>query len=140
MAGRYTPFMTRYGEYFWDNAFQPIDADATGWRIDDQPKLLWKPYLRARRTAHGVTQTAVQLISPPVNDECAPTKNAQSTPWSTGVTVHKRGTTPPTVWRLSAEPDIQCEKLAARPDGDGFTVTIPEHRLWTLLVWEEAGQ
>ena len=140
MAGRYTPFMTRYGEYCWDNAFQPIDADATGWRIDDQPKLLWKPYLRARRTANGVTQTAVQLISPPVNDECAPTKNAQSTPWSTGITVHKRGTTAPTVWRLSAEPDVQCEKLAARPDGDGFTVTIPEHRLWTLLVWEEAGQ
>jgi len=41
---------------------------------------------------------------------------------------------------LSAEPDLQCEKLEARRDGDGYTVTIPEHRLWTTLVWEEAAR
>ena len=40
--------------------------------------------------------------------------------------------TPPTVWRLSAEPDLQCEKLAARRDGDGFTSDNSRtHRLWT---------
>jgi hypothetical protein len=137
MAGRYAAFMTRYGEYCWDNAFQPIDADAAGVSIDDHDRLLWKPYLRARRTGSGTTQTVVQLISPPLNDEVAPRKVAQSTPWSTGLTVHKRGTALPTVWRLSAEPDVQCEKLAAHPEGDGFTVTVPEHRLWTILVWEE---
>ena len=139
MTGRYTPFMTRYGEYCWDIAFQPVDAAAAGVSIDDKSPLLWKPYLRARRTATGATQTVVQLISPPLNDGVAPITGAQLTPWATGVTVHKRGTALPVVWRLSAEPDVQCEKLAVRPEGDGFTVTIPEHRLWTLLVWEEAA-
>jgi len=133
MAGRYTAFMTRFGEYSWDNGFQPIKPD--DFTIEE--KFLWKPYLRARTTA-GKTQTVVQLISPPLNEECAPAKGAQCTPWSTGIKVHKRGTAPPTVWRLSAEPNVQCEKLEARKEGDGFTVTVPEHRLWTLLVWEEA--
>ena len=132
MVGRYSAFMTRYGEYFWDNAFVPVAPD--DFTIDD--KFIWKPYLRARQLA-GQTQTVVQLITPPQNDDCAPNPG-QSTPWSTGVTVHKRGTAPPTVWRLCAEPDVQCEKLAPRRDGDGFTVTIPEHRLWTMLVWEDA--
>ena len=140
MPGNYTAFMTRYGEYCWDIAFQPVAADAAGVTIDDKYQLLWQPFLRARRTATGATQTVVQLVSPPVNDEVAPVTGARSTPWATGVTVHKRGTAPPVVWRLSAEPDVQCEKLEPHQEGDGFTVTIPEHRLWTVLVWEEAAQ
>ena len=131
MAGRYTAFMTRYGEYCWDNAFVPVAPD--DFTIDD--KLLWKPYLRARQRA-GKTQTVVQLITPPQNDNCAPNPG-QSTPWSSGVTVHKRGTALPVIWRLCAEPDVQCEKLEPKREGDGYTVTIPEHRLWTILVWEE---
>ena len=138
MPGKYTAFMTRYGEYCWDIDFKPMEADAAGVTIDDKLQLLWKPYLRARRTATGKTQTVVQLISPPLNDDVAPVTGAQSTPWATGITVHKRGTAPPAVWRLSAEPDVQCEKLDPRRDGDGFTITIPEHRLWTVLVWEDA--
>jgi len=136
MPGNYTAFMTRYGEYCWDIAFKPIAPD--DFTVDE--KLLWKPYLRSRRTATGATQTVVQLISPPLNDDVAPVTGAQSTPWATGITVHKRGTAPPVVWRLSAEPDVQCEKLEPHREGDGFTVTIPEHRLWTVLVWEEAAQ
>lgn len=128
MPGAYTAFMTRYGEYTWDNGFQPIPPD--DFTIDE--KILWKPYLRARKN-----QTVLQLISPPLDDNCAPNPGV-STPWITGLTVHKRGTAPPTVWRLSAEPVVQCEKLEARREGDGYTVTIPEHRLWTVLVWEEA--
>ena len=138
MPGKYTAFMTRYGEYCWDIDFKPMEADAAGVTIDDKLQLLWKPYLRARRTATGKTQTVVQLISPPLNDDVAPVTGAQSTPWATGITVHNRGTAPPAVWRLSAEPDVQCEKLDPRRDGDGFTITIPEHRLWTVLVWEDA--
>ena len=138
MPGQYTAFMTRYGEYCWDIDFKPIEADAVGVTIDDKYQLLWKPYLRARRTATGGTQTVFQLINPPLNNEVAPITGAKSTPWSTGITVHKRGTALPTVWRLSAEPDVQREKLEPRRDGDGFTITIPEHRLWTVLVWEEA--
>ena len=139
MAGRYAPFMTRYGEYCWDNAFQPITPAAAGLSIDEKYHLLWKPYTRSRQTATGTTQTVLQLITPPVNDDCAPTNGARSTPWTTGITVHKRGPAPPTVWRLSAEPDLQCEKLEPRREGDGFTITIPEHRLWTVLVWEETA-
>jgi len=131
MAGRYAAFMTRFGEYLWDNAFTPIAPDD----FTTDEKFLWKPYLRTRQLA-GKTQTVVQLITPPQNDDCAPNPGA-STPWATGVTVHKRGTAKPTVWRLCAEPDVQCEKLDAKPAGDGFTVTLPEHRLWTILVWEE---
>ena len=131
LAGRYTAFMTRYGEYLWDNAFTPIAPDD----FTVAEEFLWKPYLRARQLA-GKTQTVVQLITPPQNDDCAPNPGT-STPWATGVTVHKRGTAKPTVWRLCAEPDVQCEKIDAQPDGDGFTVTVPAHRLWTILVWEE---
>ena len=140
MPGQYTAFMTRYGEYCWDIAFQPVDVAATGFTVDERFKLLWQPYVRARRTANGTTQTVVQLITAPTVDECIPQQPGPSPAWAAGVPVHKRGSAAPTVWRLSAEPEVQCEKLEPRREGDGFTVTIPEHRLWTVLVWEEVAQ
>ncbi|MCG3150358.1 MAG: hypothetical protein PCFJNLEI_03841 [Verrucomicrobiae bacterium] len=136
MQGRYTPFMTRYGEYCWDLDFRNVDTEKAGLAVS--APLWWKQYTRFRKLPNGTTQTVINLISPPVNDAIQPGAAAQATTWLNNITVRKRGTAPPTVWRLSAEPDIQREKLEPRPDGDGFAVTIPEHRLWTLLVWEDA--
>ena len=137
LPGAYTRWMTRYGEYCWDRDLAPITADSAGLSIEEQTPLFWKPYLRSRRTATGTTQTVVQLITPAAADEAAPKSASQFPVWTANLVVRKRGTAPPTVWRLSAEPDLQCEKLAVRRDGDGYAVTIPEHRLWTTLVWEE---
>jgi hypothetical protein len=136
LQGRYPAFMTRYGEYCWDLDFRNVDTDQAG--LDVSAPLWWKPYTRARRLANGTTQTVIHLISPPVNDSITPGDAAKPTEWLTNLTVRKRGDKPPQVWRLSAEPDVQCELLAPQRDGDAYTVTIPEHRLWTILVWEDA--
>lgn len=52
--------------------------------------------------------------------------------------VKRKGTTKPSVWLLSAEPSTRAELLTVRQDGDAFAVTVPEHRLWSMLVWTEA--
>ena len=44
--------------------------------------------------------------------------------------------------RITEEEDcllcfLASMELAVRVEGDGYGVTIPEHRLWTVLVWEE---
>jgi hypothetical protein len=136
--GQYPRFMTRYGEYCWDHDLEPIAAEAAGLRVNARAELLWQPYTRWRRLPNGTTQTVVHLITPPTNDQVA--VGGSPPVWQRGITVHKRGSTPPTVWRLTAEPDVQCEKLDAWPEGDGFIVTIAEHRLWTMLVWEEGAK
>jgi hypothetical protein len=130
--------MTRYGEYCWDRDLEPITEQAAGLRVEAKTQLLWQPYTRYRKLPNGSTQTVIHLITPPTTDVV---KDGGTPPaWLTGITVHKRGSAPPTVWRLTAEPDLQAGKLDVRPDRDGFAVTVPEHRLWTMLVWEEGAK
>ena len=118
MMGNYPRFMTRYGEYCWDVALAPIDTDKAGITVGETTPLIWKPYVRSRRSPSGTTQTVMHLITAPTTDEIQPKPGVTAAPWTTGIPVHKRGTKPPVVWRLSAEPDVQCEKLAAKPDGE----------------------
>lgn len=138
MPGNYTQFMTRFGEFCWDLALAPTTAAAAGISVQPESKLLWKDYLRQRTLPNGEKQTIVHLVSPPPTDAVVPSgKNGELLPWQRNVKVRKAGGGKPVVWLLSAEPRTRAEVLTAQPDGDGFAVTVPEHRYWSLLVWTE---
>ena len=137
MPGRYARFMTRYGEFLWDPALKPVPADGSGIRVGAEG-LLWEPFLRSRKLTDGGLRTVIQIITPPRQDAIPPATSGPMPAWHRDVVIAKRGTQEPSVWLLSAEPDVRAEMLAPRQEGDGFAVTVAEHRLWSVLVWEEA--
>jgi hypothetical protein len=138
MAGAYSQFMTRYGEYCWDLALAPVSAADVGLTVKSDAALLWQDYARQRRLADGSLQTVLHLISPPPVDTVVPAgKIGTLVPWQKDIVISKKGTVKPVVWLLSAEPTTHAEQLTARPAGDGFAVTVLEHRYWTVLVWTE---
>ena len=141
LAGAYSQFMTRYGEYCWDRSLAPVSVEKSGVSVRSESPLLWGEYVRWRNLPDGAVQTIVHLISPPPGDAINPAgKPGSLTPWQKDVIVRKPGAAAPVVWLLSAEPRTRAEPLAVRKDGDGFAVTVPEHRSWSVLVWTEGGK
>ena len=138
MTGAYSQFMTRYGEFCWDLALAPVPAEQSGISVKGEAALLWQDYVRQRKLSGGAVQTVVHLVSPPPTDAVVPAgKNGTMKPWQKDVVVHKKCAAKPIVWLLSAEPNTRAELLVVHADGDGFAVTVPEHRYWSVLVWTE---
>ncbi|MBI2194733.1 MAG: hypothetical protein HYU36_22360 [Planctomycetes bacterium] len=140
MPGEYSKFMTRYGEYCWDLALAPVSAGQAGVSVESKSPLLWERYLRQRQ-AGGVLQTVVHLIRPPENslEKAALLSQVE---WTHNVTVRKQCDTEPSVWLLTAEPELTAVRLPTRqvqPEHreNGYSVTVPSVRFWTLLVWSE---
>lgn len=135
MPAPYTRFMTRYGEYCWDLALTPITPEKAGITVESKTPLLWERFIRKRQTADQI-QTVVHLIAKP---ELEPAKSlAQSqVEWSGPIMVTKQCRAEPTVWLLTAEPDVTAIRLPVEHHGAGYSVTVPTLRLWSLLVWSE---
>ncbi|NBV22750.1 MAG: hypothetical protein EBS05_12655 [Proteobacteria bacterium] len=141
LAGAYSQFMTRYGEYCWDLALAPVAGEQAGIAVRSEATLLWQDYVRHRTLPGGATQTVLHLITPPPVDGVNPAgKNGTFVPWQKEVVAKKAGARKPVVWLLSAEPTTRAELLPVRAEGDGFAVTVPEHRLWSVLVWTEGKE
>lgn len=139
LVGAYSQFMTRYGEYCWDLTLTPVPAVKSGVSVQSQSPLLWQDYVRQRALPDGAAQTVVHLITPPPMDAVVPAgKLGAFAPLQKDVMVKRIGTSKPAVWLLSAEPATRADLLTVRQAGDGFAVTVPEHRLWSVLVWTEA--
>ena len=135
LPGEYSKFMTRYGEYCWDLALAPVAADRAGVAVESRTPLLWERYLRQRQ-AGDVLQTVVHLITPPAPDAQKPAAKTQAE-WPRAVAVSKQCRSEPSVWLLTAEPQLTATHLQAERRGDRYFVTVPSVRLWTLLVWSE---
>lgn len=132
--GHYARFMTRYGEFLWDPALAPVTPEAAGVAVKAEAGLLWKPYVK-QRVSEGARLTVMQLITPPGADETAPAKPMPMAPWMKAVRVSKAGSREPAAWLLTAEPDCLAVKLPVEKEAGGFAVVVPEHRLWSTIVW-----
>jgi hypothetical protein len=135
--GRYTQFMTRYGETCWSLDLIPTTAEATGFSIQNDEKLWWNDLLRHRTLADGREQWIVHLVSQPPDEEMLPKKPGEMTPWQRELKISRQSDSVPSVWALSAEPTTQATKLPVERVGNRYTATLPEHRYWTVLVWTE---
>jgi hypothetical protein len=135
MPGEYSKFMTRYGEYCWDLALAPAAPDKAGVSVESKTPVLWERYLRQRQTG-DILQTVVHLISPP---EQSPEKAALlcQVERICDVTVRKQCRSEPTVWLLTAEPELTAARLQPERGENGYSVTVPSVCLWTMLVWSE---
>ena len=140
LPGNYAQFITRYGEYCWADDLKPTTAEAEQFSIDDDRMLWWRELPRRRTLADGRTQWVVHLLSNPPSPEMAPDSPGMMTPWRNGLAVGRKTANMPTVWALSAEPTTRAEALPAKKVGDRYVVEIPEHHVWTVLVWTEAAQ
>jgi hypothetical protein len=138
MPGTYSQFMTRYGEFCWDLSLTPDEVEKQRFRVKSDTPLLWQDYVRSRSVEGGGRQTVLHVLTPPPVDAVAPAgKNGLLPAWQRGVTVSRKGSRPEQVWLLSAEPSTRAEKLDIAQLGDGFSVTLGEHRYWTVLVWQD---
>ena len=135
--GRYTQFMTRFGETCWSLDLAPTTAEAAGFSIQNDELLWWDDLLRQRELADGRTQWIVHLVSQPPDEEMAPKKPVRMTPWQWNLEISRQTKVAPTVWALSAEPTTKATQLVAEQSGNSYTVTLPEHHYWTVLVWTE---
>ena len=136
IPGRYTQFVTRYGEFCWAADLAPVAADTTGFAVNDD-SLWWRDWVRQRALSDGRQQWVMQLITPPPVERVAELKPATMKPWRRDLSVSRKTAQPPTVWALSAEPTTRATPLTPRAQGEGFVVEVPEHRQWTTLVWTE---
>ncbi|MDA1142645.1 MAG: hypothetical protein O3B01_29120 [Planctomycetota bacterium] len=135
MPGEYTKLMTRYGEYCWDLALAPVAADQAGVTVESKAPLIWERYLRQRQAGNSL-QTVVHLIAPPEESvEKAALKSQVE--WTRNVTITKKCNAEPTVWLLTAEPELTALRLQPERKENSYTVTVPTVRLWTVLVWSE---
>lgn len=135
MPGQYNRFMTRYGEYCWDPALAPAGPDHAGVTVQSKTPLLWERYVRQRQ-AGGWAQTVVHLITTP---EWVAGKGPAQTQveWPQDVRVSKPCRVAPEVWRLTAEPELTAERLTPANQDGVYSVTVPQVRFWTMLVWSE---
>ncbi|MDA1142651.1 MAG: hypothetical protein O3B01_29150 [Planctomycetota bacterium] len=51
--------------------------------------------------------------------------------------VEKQSRSEPTVWLLTAEPELTALRLQPERKENSYSVTVPTVRLWTVLVWSE---
>ena len=137
MPGPYSRFATRYGEFLWDRKFVPVTAEEAGIEINGEERFLWRRFVRRRVLPDASVQTVVHLITPPPADDIYPAQPFPLPAWQRDVAVRVKMTTRPTVWRLTAEPELRCERLETVATEPAFTVTVPEHRYWTVLVFCE---
>ena len=137
MPGPYSRFATRYGEFFWDRNLVPVTPEEAGITVAGREKLLWRCFVRRRALSDGSVQTVVHLITPPPVDDIYPTAAFPLPAWQRDVAVRMRTADRPTVWRLTAEPKLVCERLETKRSEDGVVVTVPEHRYWTILVFTQ---
>lgn len=140
LPGHYSQFMTRYGEYCWASDLTPTTAEAEGFSIDDDKTLWWRDLPRRRTLPDGQTQWIVHLLSNPPSPDMAPTGPVAMTPWREKIIVGRKTTNEPTVWALTAEPTTRAERLPTQKVGDRYVVTLPEHRVWSVLVWTEGSR
>ncbi len=137
MPGLYTQFMTRYGEYCWATDLAPVAAADTGFSVTNGDTFWWRDLVRKRTLADGQTQWVMHLVSPPPAELVSSEKTTAMVPWQRGLKVGRQTSGPPTVWALSAEPTTRAVRLEPHRVGDRYEVDLPEHRLWTMVVWTE---
>ncbi len=137
MPGNYTQFMTRYGEFCWSLDLEPVQADESQFNIDSEDQVWWGKNVRRRTTPSGDQQWVLQLISTPPTETVTADQSGKMQPWRTGLKASRVSDREPVVWALSAEPSTRAAQLTPRRDGNRYVVELPEHRIWTVLVWTE---
>lgn len=137
MPGNYTQFMTRYGEFCWSLDLEPVEPAQSGFKIDDEDRVWWGKNIRRRATPNGGQQWVLQLISTPPTETVTADQPGKLQPWRRGLKASRTSSVEPTVWALSAEPTTRAMQLKPKREGNRYIVELPEHRLWTVLVWTE---
>jgi len=136
LPGQYTRFATRFGELLWDPGLQQASPEQTRVRVISESPLLWQPYLFSRTKVDGKRQTVLHLITPPVHDEIAGQQPVAAPAWQRNVEIAIPGTAETAeLWLLSAEPHVRTAKLTGHKRDKDWIFTVPEHRLWSVLVW-----
>jgi hypothetical protein len=130
-------FATRYAGVLWDKALQ---------RMDDPSKLLsvsngvwWNKFVHQRVVGKNRQQVIVHLINPPVKDVVTNDKDGKFPEPLQNVSLQISPSALGNNWKLTGatllDPDkVSQEGIPLTRTGKSTLVTIPEVRLWKVLV------
>jgi hypothetical protein len=116
-----------------------VDAEKARFSVVNDSTLWWRDSVRSRQLAGGRTQWVLHIISAPPAEQMNSDKPGKMTPWRQGMVVSRVTDREPEAWALTAEPTTQAVRLTTRKAGKQFLVEVPEHRIWTTIVWTEGS-
>ena len=136
--GHHPRFALRYSEFLYDNTLRPLLAPDTVIAFGGAPALLeWKRMARAVDLGADRHRLILHLLNAPANNQCMgnpemtmplPLRNLPVT-----VTL-PAGAVVDGAWLLSPIPDAHHDTLTGRSAGSAFTITVPEVRVWGVVV------
>ena len=130
----YRRFQFRWGEFFWDNALRYVRPGTDAVSVEAPPQVWWQDFVHTRDLPHGGKRVVVHLLNMPGKAD----EGWADRPPAPAANVKVSIKTPA---------GLQLTRIAAvSPDTDGDvvpvgnaagpTVTLPDVKLWSLVVAE----
>ncbi|MHB9134377.1 MAG: hypothetical protein ACYDBB_25170 [Armatimonadota bacterium] len=136
--GRHARFALRYSEFIYRNTMRPLKAPETTITFGEMPKLLeWQRLARTVDLGGDRHRLIIHLLNAPVNDQCMRNPELKTPPPLRNLpitTALPAGAAVDGAWLLSPIPNAHHETLAVTMQGDHATVTVPEVRIWGVVV------
>ncbi|MHB9133705.1 MAG: hypothetical protein ACYDBB_21795 [Armatimonadota bacterium] len=138
--GKYPAFALRYSEYLYDHKMRKLATPEAVIKFGGSPKLLeWPRLVRTLDMGNNRRRLVIQLLNTPANDKTISNPAMLTLPPIRNLPVTV--TLPPGAvvqgaWSLCAIPDAHHDALETKRQGDALTLTVPEVRIWNVLVIE----
>ncbi|MHB9134313.1 MAG: hypothetical protein ACYDBB_24850 [Armatimonadota bacterium] len=136
--GKHARFALRYSEFIYRNTMCPLKAPETTITFGEMPKLLeWKRLARTADLGGDRHRLVIHLLNAPANDMCMRNPELKTPPPIRDLALTAdlpAGATVDGAWLLSPVPDARHEKLDVKTAGNKATVTVPEVRIWGVVV------
>jgi hypothetical protein len=141
--GRFPDFALRYSDILWNNNMRPLKDPAAVVQFGGTPELMeWARLARRLDQGDDRHRLVLHLILPPGRDAAHDNTMKTRPPLrALPVTVTlPEGAKLDGAWTLSPIPDARHSVLAAKQNGRAVTLTVPEVRLWTVVVLDYSGK
>jgi len=140
--GQYNLFALRYAEFIWNNSMRPLKNPAVIAVPANTELMAWQTLARKLDLPDGRHRLVVHLINPPARDDAHdPAMSVRPPMRNLPLTITlPEGAKVDGAYTLTAQPVMRQESLPLHQNGPALTLTIPEVRLWTVVVVEYSGK
>ncbi|MHB9023067.1 MAG: hypothetical protein ACYC7E_02690 [Armatimonadota bacterium] len=134
-------FLTRWSSFIWDHRLRALPAPEQAVKVTSERPLWWKEFANELVVSPTKRYVVIHLMNPPVNDECAKTKDEAPAPM-TEVIVQVGHGAEKLVRAMFIAPGYpnRAETLVALDNKAGVTgFRLPRLDIWAMVVVELEG-
>jgi len=136
--GQHARFALRYAEFIYNDAMRRLKSPESAITFGGTPNLLeWKRLARTVDLGGDRHRLVIHLLNAPVKDQCLhnPELKLPAPLRDLPITVAlPAGAAVDGAWLLGPSPDAHHEALPVVAGGNAVTVTVPEVRIWGVVV------